>query len=84
MPKFQPIQREIYSDDIAAAWELASHAQRGFRAAPNMPQGPRVSAPMIAGTKIRGAIGGGGFSPANSPQSTATGGNQNPPFGTGS
>lgn len=83
MAKFRPIEREIFSDDIAAAYELAVHARVGFLAAPNRPSGPRMNIPSLTGVPVRGAVGGNSFSPANSPQSTATGGNQNPPFGSG-
>lgn len=84
MPKFRPIEREIYSDDIAAYSELATHSKMGFLAAPNRPSGPRANVPSISGVRVRGAVGGNSFNPANSPQPTATGGNQNPPFGSGS
>lgn len=83
MPKFRPIQKEFYSDDFAAAFELAVHSQVGFRAAPQRPAAPTFVNPALAGTRVSPAVRGGYLNPWNAPQSTATGGRQNPPFGSG-
>lgn len=83
MPKFRPIEREIYSDDIYAAFELAVHSRGGFRAAPQRRPASTFVNPAIAGVRVAPAVRGGYLNPWNNPQSTATGGRQNPPFGSG-
>lgn len=83
MPKFRPIQREFYSDDFAASFQLAVHSGMGLRAAPSLPPARGYTNPALAGVRVAPSVVGGYFNPFNKPQSTPTGGTQNPPFGSG-
>lgn len=62
MPKIRPIQREVTHADVQAAFGLAVH-EAYIGVAPSAHPGLLTTTPAIAGTPIKGQLGGGYFAP---------------------
>lgn len=60
----RPIPRDVWTDDKRE--EVRNSRQGKLRNAPQYGKGPNVGAPQISGRRVRSAVGGTGFNPAQS------------------
>ena len=60
----RPIPRDVWTDDYRE--QVRNATQGRLKTAPQYGKGPNVGAPQVSGRRVRGAVGGASFNPAQS------------------